>query len=82
MAVTASQVAVTDSATALNTATTVGLSLQVSAQSTGVFVGPSGVTTSNGLELPNGTPVAVELDAGDVLYAIHATSATVEVLTT
>ena len=82
MAVTAAQVAVTDTATALNTAGTGGASLLVSAQSAGVFVGPSTVTTSNGLELPNGTPVAIDIDTGDVLYAIHATSATVEVLTT
>lgn len=81
MAVTAAQVTVTGTATALNTAGP-GLNLLVSAQATGVFVGPSNVTTSTGLELPNGTPVAVDLDPGDVLYAIHATSATVEVLRT
>lgn len=52
------------------------------AQSTGVFVGPGDVATSTGLELPDGTPLAVQVDPGDVLFAVHATSATVHVLRT
>lgn len=81
MAVTSGQVAVGSTATALNTAGA-GQHLVLVAQSTGVFVGGSGVTTSDGLELPNGTPLAVQVDPGDVLFAVHATSATVHVLGT
>lgn len=82
MAITAAQVSVGSSATALNTAGTSGVELTLIAQAAGVFIGPSSVTTSNGLELPNGSALTVSIDPGDVLYGIHATSATVEVLRT
>lgn len=82
MAVTAEQVSVGTTAVALNAAANTGLSLVLRAGTTGVFVGPSGVTTTNGLELSSGTPLAIDLDPGDVLYAVHASSATVHVLRT
>lgn len=82
MAVTAEQASVGTTATALNAAATAGMTLTLRAGAAGVFVGPSGVTTTSGLELPNGTPLAINIDPGDVLYAVHASSATVQVLRT
>lgn len=82
MAVASSQVAVATSAVALNTASTSGLRLVISNGAAVVFLGSSAVTTSTGASVAINGLVTVELDAGDVLYAISATSSTVGVLST
>lgn len=85
MALTSAQVAVTATPAALNTANpTSSTLLYLKASTTGTFIGPSGVSVSTGLELPSGTsaPVAIELDAGDVMFGVHATSATVQIVRT
>lgn len=83
MALTSAQVAVTPTPASLNTANgTSGQMVYLKASGTGVFVGPAGVSVSTGLELPSGTsgPMCLELDPGDVIFGVHATSATVQVI--
>lgn len=83
MAITSAQVAVTSTPAALNTSNSNSAQmLALKASTTGTFVGPSGVSVSTGIELPSGTatPLVVEIDPGDVLFGVHATSATVQVL--
>lgn len=81
MAVTSERVAVGTSATALHTANTSQLRLTLNAAAA-VDLGDSTVTTGNGYELAATTPLTVEVDAGDVLFAVHGTGTTVQVLST
>lgn len=84
MAVTAAQVAVANTAVALNPAetdTVSGSRLLIKTVGADVALGPSGVTTSNGFVLTaSANPITVELGGGEQLFAICATSATVHVL--
>lgn len=84
MAVTAAQVAVATSAVALNateTDTVGGTTLIISNGAAAVALGPSSVTTGTGFTLAaNAGPITVELGYGEQLFAICATSSTVQVL--
>jgi len=40
-----------------------------------LYLGDSGVTTTNGLTLPNGSSMSLNLDAGVILYGIQAAAA-------
>lgn len=85
MALTSAQVAVTSTPAALNTADPSGAqTFYLKSSTTATFVGPTGVSVSTGIELPSGTatPLGIQLDPGDVLFGVHATSATVQVLRT
>lgn len=81
MAVTSERVAVGTTATALNTATTSATRLTLNAPAA-VDLGDSTVASGSGYELAASTPLTVELDAGDVLYAVAGTSTDVQVLRT
>jgi hypothetical protein len=85
MAVTAARVTVSTTAVALNTASTAGQTLVLKNTSANAAdLGPSGVTATNGFDLAAGAVVTVEVDAGDVLFAIRsaAADATIAVLRT
>lgn len=76
MAVSAAQVTVTTSATALNTASTSGQWLVIANQAgAAVFLGPSNVTTATGLSVAASSTLAttVFLAPGEVLYGIVTT---------
>lgn len=82
MAVSGAQVAVTSSATALNTAGDGGF-VTVSNASAAVTVGSSTVVANAGLVLGATTvPVVIPVKQGQVLYAITATTANLSVLIT
>lgn len=81
MAVTAERVAVPLTAVALNTAGTSALRLIIKALAA-LSLGPSDVSTTTGLALAAGQTVTVELDAGDVLFAIAGTATSADVLRT
>lgn len=81
MAVTSERVAVGTSATALNTASTAAQRLVLNAEAA-VDLGDSAVASGSGYELAATTPLTVEIDAGDVLFAVHGTGTTVHVLRT
>lgn len=82
MAVTAERVTVGTSAVALNTAGTGAMSLRIKNGAAAIDVGASGVTSGAGLEVAASGELTVEVDSGDVLYAICATSSVVQVLRT
>lgn len=82
MAVSAARVTVGTSAVALNTASTGGQCLRIKNGAVVVALGPSTVTTTNGLDVAISGELTVELDAGDVLFAVSASSSVVQVLTT
>ena len=82
MAVTGARVTVGTSAVALNTVSTGGQCLRIKNGAAVVSLGASGVTTVNGFDLAVSGEMTVELDGGDVLFAICATSSVVHVLTT
>lgn len=82
MAVSAARVTVGTSAVALNTASTSGQCLRIKNGGVVVALGPSTVTTTNGLDVAISGELTVELDAGDVLFAVSASSSVVQVLTT
>lgn len=81
MAVSAERVTVGATAVALNAASTSALRLALRTD-VAVDLGDSGVTSAGGLELPAGETLTIELDAGDVLFAISGTSSDVQVLRT
>lgn len=85
MAVTAARVTVSTTAVALNTASTNGQELLLKNTSANAAdLGPSTVTAGGGFDLAAGAVVSVDVDAGDVLYAIRsaAADATIAVLRT
>lgn len=76
MAVTAARVTVSTTAVALNTASTGGTTLVVKNTSAAAAdLGPSGVTATGGFDLAAGATVTVEIDPGDVLFAIRSAAA-------
>lgn len=82
MAVSAEVVAVTTAAAPLNAVSTGGLRLLIST-SANIGLGGATVTGSSGYPLTSAdSPITVELDAGDVLYAAAAATANVSVLRT
>lgn len=85
MAVSAARVAVAAAAVALNTVSTGGQMLVIKnvGATDAADLGPSTVTAGGGLQLAVGATVTVEVDAGDVLFAIStATGTTLAVLRT
>lgn len=78
MAVTAARVTVGTSAVALNTAGTGGQTLVIKnvGATLAADLGPSGVTSGAGFDLSAAAVVTVELDAGDVLFAISSSTGT------
>lgn len=86
MSVSAARVTVTTTAVALNTTSTGGNSLRITntdATATNtVDLGPAGVTSGGGLPVAGGATVTVDVDPGDVLYAISGGSVVVAVLRT
>lgn len=85
MAVSAERVTVGTSAVALNTASTGGLTLVVKnvGATLAADLGPSTVTSGAGFDVPAAATVTVEVDAGDVLFAISSgTGTTLAVLRT
>lgn len=78
MAVTAERVAVGTSAVALNTASTGGLTLTIKnvGATLAADLGPSTVTSGAGFDVATSATVTVELDAGDVLFAISSSTGT------
>lgn len=82
MAISAARVTVGTSAVALNTASASGQNLRIKNGAALVALGASGVTTATGLEVAINGELAVDLDAGDVLFAICASSSVVQVLIT
>lgn len=85
MAVAASRVTVSTSAVALNTASSGGQRFVLKNTSANAAdLGPAGVTAGTGFDLAAGATLAVELDPGDVLFAIRsaAADATIAVLGT
>lgn len=82
MAVSSEVVAVTSTATALNTAGTSALRLTIN-PSADIDLGDSTVSNGAGYTLATAdAPLTVEVDAGDVLFAVTGTSADVDVLRT
>lgn len=82
MAVSAAQVSVTTTATALTTAETdsrSGESIAVTNTdaSVAVYLGPAGVTSSTGYKLAAGASIGVDLDLGETLYGITASGTVV-----
>ncbi len=76
MAVSAARVTAGVAAVALNTADTSALRLVIKNTSANAAdLGPSTVTAGTGFDLAAGATVTVELDAGDVLYAIRSAAA-------
>ena len=87
MAVTAGRVAVSSTAVALNTASTDGGRLilkNVSEPAADVDLGPVGVTAGAGFSLLDGETVTIQVDPGEVVYAIRsaAVDASIAVLRT
>lgn len=85
MAVTAQRITVSTTAVALNPAGTSGTRLLIKNTSANAAdLGASDVTATGGFDLAAGATVTVELDPGDVLYAIRtaAADATLAVLRT
>lgn len=82
MAVTAARVTVGTSAVALNTASPGGERLVIKNGAAIIALGPAGVTTGTGFELAAAATIEVELDSGDVLFAICGTSSIVQILGT
>lgn len=78
MAVSAEAVAVATTAVALNDGTPGRL--VVMAADAGLFIGGSDVDTTDGFPLAADTPLTVNVDSGEILYAITATTGTVNVL--
>lgn len=76
MAVSAARVTVATVAVALNTADTGGMTLAIKNTSANAAdLGPSTVTAGTGFDLAAGATVTVQLDPGDVLYAIRSAAA-------
>lgn len=77
MAVTAARVTVSTTAVALNTADSTGQRLVIKNTNGTVAVdlGPVGVTAGAGFDLAAGATITVELDSGEVLYAIRSAAA-------
>ena len=86
MAVSASQVAVSTSATALHASESdsrIGQSVAILTCTVDIYLGATNaVTTGTGAKLPAGTPLSVDLDAGEQLWAIAASGGTAHVLRT
>ena len=82
MAVSAERVTVGASAVALNATGTGGITLNIKNGAAVINLGPSTVTNANGLTVAAAAERTVDIDAGDVLFAICATSSIVEVLRT
>lgn len=83
MAVTAARVTASTSAVALNIAVPSGERLIVTNTSANAAdLGPSTVTAGTGYSLAGNASVTVELDPGDVLYAVRsgASDATLAIL--
>lgn len=84
MAVSAAQVVVATSATALNspdTDTVGGTTLIITNGAAAIALGASGVTTGTGFTLAaNAGPIAMQLGPGEQLFAICGTTSTVQVL--
>jgi len=73
MAVTASRVTVSTTAVALNTAEVGGgVLILKNTSANAADLGPSTVAATTGFDLAAGATLTVELDAGDVLYAIRS----------
>lgn len=76
MAITAARVTVSTVAVALNTATAYGQTLIIKNTSANAAdLGTSAVTANSGYDLAAGATVEVEVDSGDVLYAIRSAAA-------
>ena len=82
MAVSAARVTVGAAAVALNTASPSGMTLTITNGAQLISVGPAGVTTANGFDIAANAERTIELDAGDVLFAVSAGSSDVQVLRT
>lgn len=82
MAVSVERVTVETTAVALNPAGTGGTILRIKNGAAAIDLGGSGVTAGTGFEVAASGEVTVELDSGDVLYAICATSSVVQVMRT
>lgn len=85
MAVTAARFTVSTTAVALNSADTSGGLLTIKNTSANAAdLGPAGVTAGTGFDLAAGATATVQLDSGDVLFAIRsaAADATLSVLRT
>lgn len=83
MSVTTARVTVSTTAVALNPADEQGALLIVKNTSANAAdLGPAAVTAAAGFDLAAGATVTIQLDAGDVLYAIRsgASDATIAVL--
>lgn len=78
MAVTAARVTVGTSAVALNTASVGGQTLVIKnvGATLAADLGPSSVTSGGGFEVATAAVVTVEVDAGDVLFAISSSTGT------
>lgn len=73
MAVTAARVTVSTVAVALNTADEQGgLLMLKNTSANAADLGPAGVTAGTGYDLAAAQLVTIQLDAGDVLYAIRS----------
>lgn len=85
MAVTTARVTVSTTAVALNPADSQGALLTLKNTSANAAdLGPAGVTAGTGFDLAAGATLTIQLDAGDILYAIRsaASDATIAVLRT
>lgn len=82
MAVSSERITVGASATALNAAGTAGQTILIKNGAAVVDLGPSSVTSGTGFSVAVSGTTTVDLKAGDVLFAICATSSIVEVLRT
>lgn len=82
MAVSAARVTVETTAVALNSVAAGGTTLRVKNGAAVVSLGDSGVTTTTGFDLAVSGELVVELESGEQLFAICATSSNVQVLRT
>jgi hypothetical protein len=82
MAVLGARVTVGSSAVALNTGSPGGERLRIKNGAAVISLGAAGVTNATGFDVAAAGEITVELDAGDVLFAICATSSIVHVLAT
>lgn len=82
MAVTSAQITVTTTPVALSTADVSGNRITIMNGSAVIYLGNSAVTTTTGLAVNSLAVLTVELDPGDVLYAVCATSSAASVLRT
>lgn len=80
MAISTEQVTVETEAVALNASQTGGGRLYLFNDGAAVFLGPADVTAATGVQLADAASLVLEIDPGDVLYAISATSSVVSVL--